>query len=115
LKPLVFRGCSAPGSDTFGFEFVGKVHSCIASSAVPSATWRRSKQSVKRKGKKTKNAEFFSPTSSVEDAEKALSGSLKSQPTPRGVEQGAAGGKTKTKYLARNDDNRNCKAFFSTS
>lgn len=73
----------------------------------------------KRKGKKTKgnlhlekNAEFFSPTSSVEDAEKALSGSLKSQPTPRGVEQGAAGGKTKTKYLARNDDNRNCKAFF---
>ena len=60
----------------------------------------------KRKGKKTKgnqhlekNAEFFSPTSSVEDAEKALSGSLKSHPTPRGVEQGAEGGKTKTKHL----------------
>ena len=33
---------------------------------------------------------FFLPTSSVEEAEKALSGSLKFQPIPRGLEQGAA-------------------------
>ena len=31
----------------------------------------------------------FSPTSSVEEAEKALPGSLKFQPTPSGMEQGA--------------------------
>lgn len=37
-----------------------------------------------------KEYNFFLPTSSVDDAEKALSGSLKSQPTPRGLEQGAA-------------------------
>jgi len=38
-----------------------------------------------------KYAAFSLPTSSVEDAEKALSGRVKSQPTPRGLEQGAAG------------------------
>lgn len=77
-------------------------------------------KAVSQSGNKTKgnlhlekNAEFFSPTSSVEDAEKALSGSLKSQPTPRGVEQGAAGGKTKTKYLARNDDNATVRHFLN--
>jgi len=51
-----------------------------------------------------KNAAFFLPTSSVEDAEKALSGRVKSQPIPRGLEQGAAEGKTKAKSQARDDN-----------
>ena len=44
---------------------------------------------------------FFLPTSSVEDAENALSGSVKSQPTPRGLEQGATGGKNKNEKIRK--------------
>lgn len=38
LQPLVFRRGCAPGPNSFSFEIVSEIHSCIASTAVPSGT-----------------------------------------------------------------------------